>query len=134
MDPEVIRRMRSSARYQWRRADIVRNEPLCRPCAEARFTVGAEHIDHIEPVHLAPERFWDRTNLQPLCRDCHERKHADERLTPAQIHEREAWRRAGSLSTKRSEPTIASGPHGHPRDPVAAEAQGERGAAGRSVC
>ena len=70
-DPEVVRRMRSSARYQRWRASILRDEPSCRPCAASGFTVGAEHIDHIEPVHLSPERFWDRTNIQPLCRDCH---------------------------------------------------------------
>ena len=52
--------MRSSSRYQRWCAGILRDEPLCRPCTEAGFTVGAEHIDHIEPVHLAPERFWDR--------------------------------------------------------------------------
>ena len=49
MDPEVIRRMRSSARYQRWRAAILRDEPLCRPCAEAGFTVAADHSDHIEP-------------------------------------------------------------------------------------
>ena len=85
--------MRSSARYQRWRADILRNEPLCRSCAEAGFTVAAEHIDHIEPVHLAPERFWDRDNVQPICRQCHERKHAyGGCLTPVQVPEREAWR------------------------------------------
>ena len=60
MDPEVVRRMQSSSRYQQWRAGILRDEPLCRACSEVGFTVAAEHIDHIEPVHLAPERFWDR--------------------------------------------------------------------------
>ena len=69
---------------------ILRDEPLCRPCAEAGFTVAAEHIDHIEPASIAPERFWDRDNIQPICRDCHERKHAGDRLTLEQLREREA--------------------------------------------
>ena len=55
MDPEVIRRMRSSARYQRWRAVILWNEPLCR--------------------------------------ECHERKHRGEHLTLEQIREREAGRR-----------------------------------------
>ena len=50
-------------------------------------------IDYIKPVHLAPERFWDRTNVQPICRQCHERKHAAGGcLTLEQVREREAWR------------------------------------------
>ena len=93
MDPEVVRRMRSTKRYQRWRSEILRNEPLCRACAESGFTVGADEIDHIEPVHLSPERFWDRTNIQPLCRECHENKHRGKPLTLEQLREREAWRR-----------------------------------------
>ena len=80
IEPESLRRARWNQRYRRWRAGILRSEPLCRPCAEAGITVAAEHIDHIEPVHLAPERFWDRTNIQPLCRDCHERKHLAARV------------------------------------------------------
>ena len=79
IEPEALRRLRGSRRYRTWRARILRHEPLCRLCAEAGFTVAAEHIDHIEPAHLVPERFWDRTNIQPLCRECHERKHAQRR-------------------------------------------------------
>ena len=60
IEPEALRRLRWPRRYRTWRAGILRNEPLCRSCVGAGFTVGAEHIDHIEPVHLAPERFWDR--------------------------------------------------------------------------
>ena len=70
LDPEAIRRMHSSNRCQGWRAGILRNEPSCRACAEAGFTVATEHIDHIEPAHLAPERFWDRDNIQRICRQC----------------------------------------------------------------
>ena len=59
IEPEALRRLRWSRRYRTWRARILRDEPLCRLCAEAGFTVAAEHIDHIEPAHLAPERFWD---------------------------------------------------------------------------
>ena len=93
IEPEALRRLRWTRRYRTWRAGILRDEPLCRPCTEAGFTVAAEHIDHIEPAHLAPERFWDRDNIQPICRDCHERKHAGDRLTLEQVRELEAWRR-----------------------------------------
>ena len=93
IEPEAIRRLRWNRRYRRWRAEILRSEPLCRFCKESGLTVAAEQIDHIEAVHLAPERFWDRTNIQPLCRECHELKHADDRLTLEQIREREAWRK-----------------------------------------
>ena len=81
------------------------------PCAEAGFTVAAEHIDHIEPAHLAPERFWDRDNVQPICRQCHERKHAyGGCLTPEQVPE-ERLGASGWLST-RSEPELSAGTDG----------------------
>ena len=62
-DPEVIRRWRWSRRYRRWRAEILRSEPLCRFCKESGLTVAAEQIDHIEPAHLAPDRFWDRDNI-----------------------------------------------------------------------
>ena len=63
IEPETLRRMRWTRRYRRWRAAILRDEPLCRSCADAGFTAGAEHIDHIEPVHLALEHFWDRRRL-----------------------------------------------------------------------
>ena len=92
IEPEAIRRMRWNRRYRRWRARILRNEPLCRSCRKSGLTVAAEHIDHIEPAHLAPKRFWDRDNIQPLCRECHESKHEGERLTIDTIRERELWR------------------------------------------
>ncbi len=110
-DPEVIRRMRWTRRYRRWRAGILRNEPLCRSCAENGFTVAAEHIDHIEAVHLAPERFWDRANIQPLCRDCHENKHRGKPLTLEQFREREAWLRHRGRSADRPSSAAAGALH-----------------------
>ena len=47
LDPEDVRRVRGGRRYRRWRAGILRDEPLCRPCHEAGFTVAAEQIDHI---------------------------------------------------------------------------------------
>ena len=42
--PRGPRRIRSSHRYQrWRAAGILRNEPLCRACAEVGYPVAADH-------------------------------------------------------------------------------------------
>ena len=56
-----------------RRAYLNEN-PLCAECHRQGFTVGADELDHIVPVAQAPDRFWDRANLQGLCRACHEEK------------------------------------------------------------
>ena len=53
MDPDVIRRMRSSYRYQRWRAAILRDEPLCRPCAEAGFTVAVAGGDRAAPGRVS---------------------------------------------------------------------------------
>ncbi|WP_052444063.1 HNH endonuclease [Flammeovirga sp. OC4] len=37
-------------------------------------------LDHIQPVRLAPERFFDESNVQILCESCHNSKSAKERL------------------------------------------------------
>jgi len=55
---------------------------------------GRLEVDHIEPVRDAPERAYDLTNLQALCRACHSAKTKAEvgfggaPLSP----KRQAWR------------------------------------------
>ena len=31
-------------------------------------------LDHVMPVHVAPERYWSRNNWQALCNECHKAK------------------------------------------------------------
>ena len=90
IDSAGFRRLRTSHRYRkLRRAYLDRN-PLCARCQSEGRTVAAEEIDHVVPVEVAPDLFWDQTNWAGLCRACHERKTAGEnrRETP----ERAAWR------------------------------------------
>ena len=58
----------------WRRvrALVLAEEPLCRFCLERGLYVPAEHVDHIVPFAGAPELRLDRTNLRPLCEQCHQ--------------------------------------------------------------
>ena len=88
---EAVQKERTSWRYQHWRRRILAHEPLCRPCREAGFTVGAVEIDHVVPIARAPERFWDENNVQPICRACHEAKTAAENRheTPDQA----AWQK-----------------------------------------
>jgi 5-methylcytosine-specific restriction endonuclease McrA len=45
-------------------------------CAMCGKWVMGIHHDHIRPRSVAPELRTDKTNLQPLCADCHLAKHA----------------------------------------------------------
>ena len=77
-DP-VTARIHGSARWQAVRAQVLRDEPVCRECARRGLTEPATTVDHIVGVALAPERAYDRTNLQPLCTSCNAWKSASER-------------------------------------------------------
>ena len=87
-----IRRLRGTGRYKRLRKRILTAEPLCRPCRKAGLTMGAQELDHIVPAHKAPKRFWDRSNLQPICRACHEKKSSEERREGETLQQR-AWKK-----------------------------------------
>lgn len=59
-------------RWQKRRLLWLLNHPLCRWCDEANRVTPATVVDHIEPHRGDPQLFWDETNWQSLCKDCHD--------------------------------------------------------------
>jgi len=62
----------------WRKLrDLVkREEPLCRMCLAAGRIVPSQVIDHIEPHHGNHKLFFNRENLQSLCKSCHDSRKA----------------------------------------------------------
>lgn len=68
-----------SARWSAVRAQVLRDEPVCRPCAAAGRTEIATQVDHVIPVGARPDLAFDRTNLQPICTVCHAAKSQAER-------------------------------------------------------
>ena len=66
---------RNNARYRKIRAGVLLSEPLCRPCRKQGRIVGAVQVDHIVPLSEGGE-LSDRSNLQPICADCHKEKSA----------------------------------------------------------
>lgn len=56
--------------------------PSCRPCRDAGGHTPTELVDHIVPV-TGPDDplFWSETNHQPICRECHAVKTAQEGRT-----------------------------------------------------
>lgn len=65
---------------KWRRlrATVLRDQPLCVRCLPLGFVKAATDVDHIVPHKGNMTLFWDRNNLQPLCKSCHSHKTATE--------------------------------------------------------
>lgn len=50
------------------------SHPLCANCARQGLSVPAECTDHIVPMPICREWFYDTSNLQPLCEKCNHLK------------------------------------------------------------
>jgi HNH endonuclease len=69
------RRARLGPGWQTLRAQVLGEEATCRRCP-----APATHVDHIVPLARGGSR--DRSNLQALCRPCHEAKTVAESAAP----------------------------------------------------
>lgn len=65
-------------RWQHARRAFLREHPLCCDCGELGAVVEATDVDHVVPHRGDPKLFWDRSNWQALCHECHSRKTARE--------------------------------------------------------
>ena len=66
-----VHRWYVSTRWLKLRAEVVRDDPFCRTClAQGRRALTVD-VDHIQKHNGDPVLFWDRTNLQGLCKRCH---------------------------------------------------------------
>jgi 5-methylcytosine-specific restriction protein A len=65
---------------QWSNASslFLQANPLCRACEQRGIVTAAYCTDHIVPHKGNMELFWDQSNWQPLCRQCHAVKSARE--------------------------------------------------------
>jgi len=71
LDYRQVHRWMVSARWQRLRLEVLQDEPFCRSCRAAGRKVLTVDIDHIRK-HAGDEKlFWDRMNLQGLCKRCH---------------------------------------------------------------
>lgn len=53
------------------RRDFLAARPTCVYCAERGLSMSATVVDHIVPHRGNLGLFWDRTNWQGLCFNCH---------------------------------------------------------------
>lgn len=59
------------SRWQKARAGYLRKHPLCVMCEREGRTTIATVVDHIKPHGGDKELFWDSSNWQALCKECH---------------------------------------------------------------
>lgn len=78
-------RARGSARergytsvWEKARAGFLALHPLCAECQRNNRLTAAKIVDHIVPHKGDKVAFWQRSNWQPLCKPCHDRKTATE--------------------------------------------------------
>lgn len=60
--------------YKWQKAreGFLRKHPLCADHIKRGHVVEATVVDHIVPHRRNKELFWDSSNWQPLCKQCHD--------------------------------------------------------------
>lgn len=49
----------------------LKTEPVCRFCIKVGIVTVADTVDHIKPHRGNMDLFFDRGNLQSLCKSCH---------------------------------------------------------------
>lgn len=66
--------------WQWSKPGGTRDQAmqrdcyLCQCCLKAGYDTPAVAVDHVIPADVRPEWHHELSNLQALCRECHERK------------------------------------------------------------
>lgn len=77
----AIRKEYKTARWQHLRWQVLQDALFtCARCGKAEANTARLVADHKEPHRGDPTLFWDRANLQCLCKTCHDSaKQAEER-------------------------------------------------------
>ena len=71
LDYAQVHRWYCSTRWQRLRANVLQAGPFCRACRDRGLKAVAVDVDHIRKHNGDPVLFWDRANLQGLCKPCH---------------------------------------------------------------
>ena len=71
-----VRKWYRTKRWYAMRDDVLRANPYCVHCQEAGRVTAATEVDHIRKHAGSVVLFWDRANLQGLCKAHHASKTA----------------------------------------------------------
>lgn len=72
-EAQAYRAWYKTARWQRIRVRQLAEHPLCCMCQEQGHITIATVCDHAEPHRGDADKFWNASNLQSLCGDCHDR-------------------------------------------------------------
>lgn len=79
---KVVKKRSKSGLYgvtwQKMRLSHLMRQPLCVKCSQKGLVVQGKDVDHIIPHRGEAKLFYDMTNLQTLCKECHAEKTAGE--------------------------------------------------------
>lgn len=75
------RSQRWTSKYRKFRAKILKRDGyLCQECNRNGHITPGNELDHIVPVHLSPDDFYNEDNCQILCEKCHLEKSRREQI------------------------------------------------------
>lgn len=62
------------SRWKRERKRFLKVHPLCEYCKKQGKFVKASVVDHVVPHRGDEQLFWDESNWQALCKNCHDSK------------------------------------------------------------
>lgn len=68
---KAYRKLYNNNKWKKARLEHLYEHPECAYCRARGMLSGADLVDHIEPHKGDEKLFWDRSNWQSLCWDCH---------------------------------------------------------------
>ena len=74
----AIHKFYNTSRWRSLREYMMRKQPLCQECLKHGIIKKGDLVDHIKPIREGGSPVSIK-NLQVLCHECHNKKHADER-------------------------------------------------------
>lgn len=79
-DQERLSSHKRGYTHRWRKVSksYLISHPLCAECKRQGRLTPATEVDHIVAHKGDKKLFWDHSNWQPLCHECHSRKTAKE--------------------------------------------------------
>lgn len=86
-------RLMNSKEWRQLRAEVLTDEPLCRRCKQNHLVVPARCVHHIVEIDScrteqeAIDTCFRRSNLMPLCYDCHAAIHKERRSHSREAHQ-----------------------------------------------
>ena len=69
---QSLDRLYNSTRWRKLRSKFLNEHPLCNYCEQRNIIKPATIVDHIVPHKGDLELFWSESNLQSLCKTCHD--------------------------------------------------------------